>query len=185
MDVPLKHVIGTVALIGLVIAVGLAYTVITSYIEAEAARKQLEEITEFVSLNLVEIISLVNFANYTGNIQMKIINLPADLGGKAYLIRLVNETGQECQVQAQLVTRNDVSAKSPIPLSSSEAKIKLITDSEGTLKVGEGEIKQIFYSGTVYGGDHDIVVWAKKVYSTEEAEVSTWAGIGLWKTMGG
>jgi hypothetical protein len=181
MDVPLKHVIGTIALIGLVIAVGLSYTVLASYIEAEVARTQLEQIAEHVSLNLVEIVSLVNFANETGNVQMKIISLPSDLGGKAYLVRLINETGKGCFVQAELVTRNDVVASSIIPINSYETQLKLVTDGEnpGTLEV-RGEVKLIYYSGTVYGGDHDIVVWASK-----ESFHETWAGIGLWESPGG
>jgi hypothetical protein len=180
MDIPLKHVVGTVALIALVIAVGLSYTIITSYIEAEVARTQLEQIAEHVSLNLVEIVSLVNFANYTGNTQMKIIKLPTDLGGKAYMIRLVNETGQGCYVKAQLATRNDVTASSPVPINSSETQLRLITSEEGTLKVRGEELKEIYYSGMVYGGDHDIVVWGLKVSLNV-----TWAGIGLWKSSGG
>lgn len=180
MDIPLKHIVGTVALIGLVIAVGLSYTVITSYIEAEVTRKELEQITEHVSLNLVEIISLVNFANYTGNIQMKIIKIPEDLGGKAYLVRLINEAGQGCFVEAQLVTRNDIIARSPIPVNSTKTQLKLVTFEEGILQVRGESLKAIHYSGTVYGGAHDVVVWGKK----ENFNV-TLAGLGLWKIFGG
>jgi hypothetical protein len=179
MDVPLKHIIGTVALISLVIAVGLAYTLITYHIEAEVTRKQLEQIAEYVSLNLVEIVSLVNLANYSGNVQVKIIEIPEDLGGKAYMIRLTKEAGRGYCVEAQLSTRKDIVASSPVPINSTETQLKLITEDEGTLKV-RGEAKAVYYSGAVYGGAHDVVVWGEKVSLNV-----TWAGIGLLKPLGG
>jgi len=185
MDIPLKHVIGTIALIGLVIAAGLSYTIITSYIETEVTKQQLNQIAENVALNLIEIITLVNFANYTGNVQMKILELPSDLGGKAYTIQLINETSQNqgCYVQTQLVTRKDITAKSLIPVNSTQTHLKLVTDEEGTQQVRGENTKIIYYSGMVYGGTQDIqdiVVWAWK-----ESLWTTWVGIGLWKSAGG
>lgn len=197
MDVPIKHVIGTIALIGLVIAVGLSYSIITSYIEADVIRKQLEQISEHVALNLVEIVSLVNFANFVKDRpMMKILDLPSDLGGKAYIIKLVKVEGTDQikghYVQAQLATREDVYARSSLPLNATQSQIVLITDTTGKLPV-TGEDKIIEYSGSVYGGTQEIrdktglvieqryvVVWGLKVNAT-----LTLAGIGVWKLEGG
>jgi hypothetical protein len=107
MGIPIKHVIGTVALIGVVIAVGFSYTIITSYIDADIMKQQLNQIAEYVALNLIEITSLVNYANYSGTPMMKILKLPSDLGGRTYsisLLKLVSETGQGYYVEAQLVS---------------------------------------------------------------------------------
>ena len=41
MNIPIKHVIGTLALIGLVVAAGLSYTMITAYIEMDMVKQQL------------------------------------------------------------------------------------------------------------------------------------------------
>jgi len=184
MDIPLKHVVGTIALIGLVIAAGLSYTIITSYIETEVTKTQLNQIAENVALNLVEIINLVNFAKYsTTEAMMKILKLPSDLGGKAYTIQLVNETSQNqgYYVRTQLVTRKDITAKSPIPINSTQTRLLIITDGEGTLQVRGEETKIIQYSnGTVYGGTQDIAVWGIKIDIN-----TTWAGIGAWKSLGG
>jgi hypothetical protein len=189
MDIPLKHVIGTIALIGLIISATLAYTIITSYIEADVAKKQLQQIAEHVALNLVEIISLVNFAHYsTTEPMIKILNLPVDLGGKAYTIQLINKTnqGEGCYVTATLVSRTDVTASSLIPLNSTQTQLTLITDTNGNFTLGKNEIMR--YSGIVYGGTEEIrnstgqiigqrqvAVWGLK-YSSN----TTWAGIGLW-----
>lgn len=147
MDILLKHVIGTVALIGLVIAAGLAYTIITSYIEADVRKQQLKQIAENVALNLVEITNLVNFENLFADKNVtKVVDLPTDLGGRAYVIQLVNGTseGKGYYVYTYLLTRKDIDATSPIPLTTNQTQI-VISCSE-----------------TVYSGTGNIVVWGRK-----------------------
>lgn len=197
MDVPLKHVIGTIALIGLVIAVSLSYSIITSSMEADILKQQLKQISEYVALNLVEVISLINFANFINNQpMMKILNLPSDLGGKAYTIKLIKVNGanqiQEYCVQSQLATRNDVYARSSIPIDAAQNQIVIMVNGTGTLQVRGEEAKIIEYSSVVYGGTQEIrdesgqlveqrfvVVWGLKVNYT-----LTYAGIGVWKLGG-
>jgi len=184
-------VIGTVALIGLVIATGLAYTIITSYIEADVTKQQLNQIAEHVALNLVKIVSLVKFANYLNNEpMMKVLKLPSDLGGKAYVIKLMNGTisGQGCYVYTQLVTREDIAASSPILLNSTQTRLKLKT---------EGDARPLTYPLPVRGGNEGIIQWSSTVYGGERAGAdivvwgltldidTTWAGIGVWKPQGG
>ncbi len=52
VEVSIQHIIGTVALIGLVISSGLFYTVFTSYVQDSNRRKELEQISATVALNL-------------------------------------------------------------------------------------------------------------------------------------
>jgi hypothetical protein len=141
-------------------------------------KEQLNQIAEYVAVNLVEMTSLVNYANYSGAPMMKILNLPIDLGGRAYdisLLKLASAVGQGYYVQAQLVTRKDVSGNSLIPFNSTQTHLTIITDGDGSLTIG-GETRTIKYSGMVYGGTPDIVVWGWK-----ENETNMWAGIGVWK----
>jgi hypothetical protein len=182
MDVPIKHIIGTVALIGLVICACLAYIIITSYVEADVTKQQLKQVSEDVAMNLVEIANLVNFANLAhNNTLMRILDVPLDLGGKAYMIQLVDGTnqGHGYYVSTCLVTRKNVNASSQITLNSTQAQLKLVTDSQGILYVAGDSTKVIQYDGTVYGGARDFVVWGWKGNGT------TTAGIGLWKKNGG
>lgn len=179
MNIPINHVIGTTALIGLVIAAGLSYTMITSYIETDLVKQQLGHITEHVALNIVEIVNLVNFANQSTNEPMvKVLNLPVDVGEKAYLVKIVNETETGCYVVGQLVVRSDVTAKAPIPLSTNQSQIVLKTDETETaplpIKGGTLGVIQWWNVGEVHGG-HKIVVWGLK-----ESGSVTWAGIGVW-----
>lgn len=170
MDVIIKHVIGTFALIGLVITVGLAYTTTASYVELEAAKVQLKQIAEHVSLNLIEVISLVSFANYP-NKQIKGIDLPTDIGGKAYAVKLMIKE-DKCYVRAELAT-GTAYAESLIPINSNES-IRFLTEIEFI----QGEHGKI-YSGIVHGGNNAFV-WAELIRPGEGLV----AGLGWMKTGG-
>lgn len=171
MDVILKHIIGTLALIGLVITVGLAYTTTASYVEAEAAKVQLKQISEHVSLNLVEVISLVSFANYPSK-QIKGIDLPTDIGGKAYMVKLMVKE-DKCYVRAELAT-GIVYTESLIPIKPNE-NVRFLTEME-FIQGENGEI----YSGIIYGGNSNTFVWAELIRPDGEMV----AGLG-WKKTGG
>ncbi|MEM0253075.1 MAG: hypothetical protein QXK78_00705 [Candidatus Bathyarchaeia archaeon] len=171
MDVILKHIIGTLALIGLVITVGLAYTTTASYVEMEVAKVQLKQIAEHVSLNLIEVISLVSFANYPSR-QIKGIDLPTDIGGKAYMVKLMVKEGK-CYVRAELATEVTYT-ESLIPIKPDE-DIKFLTEVE-FIQGENGEI----YSGIIYGGNSNTFVWAELMRPNGEII----AGLG-WRKIGG
>jgi len=180
MDVPLTNVIGTIALIGLVITSALAYSIVTSYIETNVLKQQLNQIAEYVALNLVEIVNLVNFANFLNNgTMMKILKLPSDL---PYLVKLVNEThsGRGYYVQTQLVERSDITGSALIPSNATETGTIFVIDSSGTLNIVKGDAGSIRYCNTVYSGAQNIVVWGWK-----KADNTTWAGIGSYTHVGG
>ena len=181
MGIPLKHLVGTATIMSLIIASGLSYSVFTSYIEAEVLRRQLNQVAEHVALNLVEVVSLVNFSNYSSVEPIfKVLKLPQDLGGRSYIIELVNETsrGGGCYVRARLATRGDVYASSPILLGQGSG-LELKTEGEGTIDVQEGAGGTIQWSGKVYGGVEGFTVWGLMNGTRQEA------GIGIWKREGG
>lgn len=193
MHVSLKHLIGTVALISLILAAGFSYTVFTSFMEAEVYRRQLHQVAEYVALNLVELINLVNFSNHSSKYPIfKVLRLPHALGEKAYIIELLNLTsqGKGCYVKARLVTRNDVEAYSPILINTTEIGLELKAFNttnippvwegwKGYHNVSEKEDEgKIWWSESVYGDAGEIVVWGV-MYDTSTA------GIGIWKRGGG
>lgn len=180
MEVSISHIIGTVALVSLVVAAGFSYSTIGSYIEVEVKRKQLNQIAENVALNLVEIVNLVNFANFLNNQTMlKILNLPSDL---PYSIALVNETdqGRGYSVRAEILGRNDIVGQASIPLNSTMTQVLLAINSWGTLQVRGEDAKTVQYSDIVYSGAQEIVVWGWRRDSD-----TTFAGIGVLKSIGG
>lgn len=144
MDVPIQHIIGTVALIGLLICVSLAYNIITESMQTEVRKQQLQQVAENVALNLVEVITLDHFSNSIGNVT-RTLDLPLELAGKTYVVQIFNDTSKpnSCFVKVYLATMPYVNATSPIPLNATQSQIALETDS------------------TIYGGAKNIV-WASK-----------------------
>ena len=176
MDVPITHIIGTVALIGLVISVALAYGIIVDYIEANVLKSQVKQIAEYVSMNLVNLISLTEFAYgdlSSPTVMTKTLELPEDLNENPYLVRLVNESGN-CYVEVKLITRSDISARSPVPLNSTRAHITIATEEtiNGINSIFPDETITLFT--TVYGGNPNIIIWCWK-YDSD----TIYAGLGI------
>ncbi|HJW65816.1 MAG TPA: hypothetical protein VJ507_03435 [Candidatus Bathyarchaeia archaeon] len=135
----------------MVIAVGLSYTIITSYIEADVKKQQLKQISEYVALNIVEIANLVNFETLKESNMTRTLSLPTELNGNAYTIQLVDWTsqGRGYQVNASLLTRN-IYTTSPIPINSTQTHLS------------------ISCSGKVYPGEgRTIIVWGSKTNVNE------------------
>lgn len=189
MDVSLKHLIGTVTLMSLILASGFSYTLITSYMEAQILRGQLYQIAEYVALNLVEVINLVKFSSQLSTgITYKVLKLPHDLGGRPYMIELLNETaqGKGCFIRAMLVMRRDIEASSIIPINNTIVIIEFKIEGNETL-TSRGGI--IYVSSIIYGGYepgvYEPVVWGtatKAVKINENWVLTIKAGLGY---MGG
>lgn len=184
MNVPIQHIIGTVAIIGLVLTTGLAYSIITSFVEMDLKKQQLKQISENVALNIVEMSNLVRFANYTNKPMMKIVDLPVDLGGSTYTVELVDGTaeGEGYFVRANLTSNEHVTATSLIPVNAGQ-KLILYTNSTTTSMIVGFENTNITCSGTVYGKD-GTVVWGitlLEVGPDDSAVESVEVGIG-WLT---
>jgi hypothetical protein len=159
VEVSIQHIIGTVSLIGLVISAGLFYSIFTSFVQDSNREKQLGQISETVALNLVEMINLIKFSKFSSDYMIKIIDLPTEVGGRAYKIRLVDETNQGIYVHTFLTTQQTVSADSTIPKNSGDITLKFNT-TETIYKINVGvENLTIACSGTIYGKS-STVIWA-------------------------
>lgn len=158
MATHIQHIIGTVALIGLVISAGLCYNIITSFVQNDNRRKELGQIAENVALNIEEMINLVKFAKFSSNFSdylVKIIDLPSNVGGKSYQIQLLDSF----EVRSFLTESNSTSAASTIPFNSGDIPLHLNTKATTfTIRAGVDNTL-ITCSGTVYG-KNGTVIWA-------------------------
>lgn len=158
MNIQIQHVIGTVALIGLVISASLCYEIFTSFAQNDNRRKELGQISEDVALNIEEMINLVKFAkfsSYYSNYTVKIIDLPIDVGGKSYQIQLLDSF----KVHAFLTDDTSTSADSTIPFNLGDIPLHLNTTAQ-VYKLSVGiDNTQISCSGTIYG-KNGTIVWA-------------------------
>lgn len=170
MDVPITHIIGTVALISLVISVALAYQIIVGFVETKVLEAQLKQTAEYVSTNLVNLISLTEFAYgevSSSTVMIKILKLPPDLSGNPYLVRLVSENGKP-YVEVELITQSNLSARSPIPLNSTRTYVIIVTHE---VWLPDNTVRP---TNVVYGGNPNAVVWCWK-----NTSISMCAGIGV------
>jgi hypothetical protein len=163
VEVSIQHIIGTVALIGLVISAGLFYAIFTSYVQDSIRKKDLEQISATVALNLEETINLIKFSkysdDYSGNDYMiKIFDLPTDIDGRSYKIQLVNDSNR-LYVHTYLSAQQSVSADSTIPYNSGDLILKFnTTDVVYSIVAGVDNLT-IACSDTVYG-KNSTVIWA-------------------------
>lgn len=176
-EISIQHIIGTVTLIGLVISTGLFYTVFTSFIQDDNRKKVLGQISENVALNLEEMINLVKFSKYSSDYLIRIIDLPTDVGGRAYKIQLVNDSNR-LYVHTFLATQPTLNANSTIPYNSGEIPLKWnTTDTIYKITVGVDNLK-IACSGTIYG-KNGTVIWTNLDWDYFTAvPVSITIGIG-------
>ena len=180
MEVSLQHIIGTVALIGLLISASLFYTIFTSSIQDDNRKKQLAQISENVALNIEEMINLAKFSKYSSEYMVRIIDLPVDIDGKSYEIQLVDDSIKGFYVHTFLATQQTISANSTIPYNSGDIPIILeTTDIPYTRIVGIDKI-EISISGTIYG-KNATVIWANPIWTLEGNLVNIVVGIGWVK----
>jgi hypothetical protein len=137
----------------------------------------LGQISENVALNLEEMINLIKFSKYSSDYLIKIIDLPTDVGGRAYQIQLVNDSNR-LYVHTFLATQKTVNANSTIPYNSGEIPLKFNT-TETVYKITAGvDNLKIACSGTIYG-KNATVIWTNLDWDYFTAlPVSITIGIG-------
>ncbi len=185
MDVPISHVIGSIALVLLTISVASYFIITYSHVQSDILKQQLREVGEYVQANLMEIIALVDFKNFLEQYAtFKILELPPDLSGYAYAVELTKDSENSPIISLYLVSRRDVSVSLKIPLNATVSNliIHTVNDPWEPLSSKGGVIKS---SGRIYSGvrsnKEKVVVWGW-VYEKLESGVNViWAGIGVWE----
>jgi hypothetical protein len=180
VQISIQHIIGTVALIGVVVSAGLFYNIFTSFVQDDNRQKELGQISENVAMNIAEMINIVKFETFSsnyGNYTVKIIDLPTEVGGQPYKIQLVNVSGQ-MQVHSFLSNRESISANSTIPFNSGGSSIVLNTTSAVyNIKTGIDLVK-IACSGIVYG-KNGTAIWAHPVWERETGNSPSTVTVGI------
>ena len=136
--ISLQHIIGTVALIGLVISTGLFYTMFTGSVQIDSRQQELKQISQNVALNIEEMINLVKFetrSSDNSNYTVKILDLPTSIGGQTYKIQLID--GNPMMVHSFLATQTTASADSAVPYNTGGTSLSVNSSaSEYQITVG-------------------------------------------------
>ncbi len=183
MDVSISHLIGSVALIGLVIAAGLSYTIVTSSIQDEVSKQQLTQISEYVALNIAEMANLQKYAINSNHYMIRSLNLPVDQAGKTYVVQIKAETSTDestsYKVRTYLVSKPYLFSEAIIPLNSSSTWLTIITEPGQFLYNSSLPIYTIKYDSTIYGNG-ETIVWGRTLWSETTTITGIEVGIG-WK----
>ena len=117
VSVTISHVIGTVALIGLFISVGLTYQIHFNDMQDQATKAQLQVVADHVSTLIVDICSLGSTAQ-TGQLLIKSLDLPAQVAQSSYNVSLVRTqavTGESvCAVLVRLTWKPNIYSESQL-----------------------------------------------------------------------
>jgi hypothetical protein len=166
VEVSLQHVIGTVALIGLMVSVCLFYGVFTSSVQQDSQEKQLQQISGTVALNAEELINLAKFSKYSQDYMVKVVDLPNAVGGAPYEVQLTSNS-QGIYIHSFLAAQPSIYADATIPTNSGGTSIVTDTSSR-TIKAGTDNTL-ITSQGTVYG-KNATVIWASLTWSADAVE---------------
>ncbi len=174
VHVSIQHIIGTAALLVLVLSLAYAYQVVVTSVQISAIRTQMNQVAEYVAQSVSDIVSLTEFAYgaLSSGTVSKSLKLPADLSGKPYLVRLESREGG-CYVVVEVSGLSDVYATSPIPLKNATAAVWIVAD--GGFELSDARVKPKPY---VYGGNPKAVVWCEKTWLEGQGYVIL-VGLGL------
>ena len=158
VSVTISHVIGTTTLIIVFISVTMFYTMSYLPLQTEALAQQLQEVTDYVSASLVDLVSLC-FISPTDQILIKGLEMPENIGTYLYIVTLKNTTNPITHerllvVQAFFDSRPSIYMESLLPWSM-----------EGKIRIWNGtEINNPRFWPRVFisSGASNLVAWALK-----------------------
>jgi hypothetical protein len=102
VSVTISHVIGTVTLIMVFIGVTMFYTLSYLSLQTEALTQQLQEAADYVSTNLVDLVSLC-FISPTDQLLIKSLEMPKNIGNNLYSLTLLITTDPITQENVLMV----------------------------------------------------------------------------------
>ena len=169
VEVSLQHIIGTVALIGLVVSVCLFYSVFTASVQTDNLGQQLQQISGTVSLNAEELLNLVKFSKYSQDYMVKVIDLPNAVGDEPYKVQLLSDPQKGIYIHAYLANQPSIYADASIPSNAGGTSIVAETSQTPHIINVGADNTAITCQGTVYG-KNATAIWAKLTWSPDSTE---------------
>jgi len=113
----MSHVICTSALIVLVFLMQFSFMYVVDNMRTEMTKRELKEITDYVSDTLANLYFLVNFTDSSNVTLQKILSLPSDVRGLTFMIRITSKEDFVQSVYAYIKGDSRISTSSWIPPS--------------------------------------------------------------------
>lgn len=167
-----QHIIGTVALLGLILSTVLAFQMFIGFIVEDVVRTQLSQIAEYTSMCIANIVSLTDFTFgmlSTTEAVSKRLGLPSSINGRPYNLTII-EKNEGYYVQVKIIG-SSLYAESPITVKLAQRFKVFSEDREELLNLLEAS--QVEPRSWVYGGSPNVVVWCLKF------DDAMYVGLGL------
>jgi len=142
----ISYMICTGALIVLIATVQVFYLYVVDNIWAEMTRRELKEITDYVSDTIANLYFLANSTNADVSLE-KTLSLPLSISGSSYSVAIYNESGIAKSVQASIKGKTWVKASSWLPpgLKVNSGKDQTIESSGRSVVAGCNRVSRNVY----------------------------------------
>lgn len=144
-----SHLIGTTILLTMMLAIIFHFTNFGTIVGVKAIEKELNEVAEYVALNIIDLISLAN-SSYS-DILLLDIDFPYEINGYGYSINITQESNYYFVI-TRIEHVSIVEGKAILPFSTSQIKFSS----------SNPEISGIVYKNGLYSGMEKAVIWCKR-----------------------
>ncbi len=109
----ISHVICTTGLVILIFVMPFFYANVVNNIDAEMMKRELREITDYVSNTMTNLYLLVNSTNHvTASLEKELVYLPSDVENALYIVEIVESGGNASKITAYLKNRPSIAVDS-------------------------------------------------------------------------
>jgi uncharacterized protein (UPF0333 family) len=120
--VSLQYLLGILAVVVLIASVGFFASYITIQVSQDTSRSSLQEVTEKVSSEIIDLVSLA-YLNSNSTLTFKVIDIPDNINNKGYTVNIQNDS-LGWKVVAYLDEYNTIRAESNLYFTSGIAVFK-------------------------------------------------------------
>jgi len=147
----ISHVICTTGLVILIFVMPFFYAIVVNNIDAEMMKRELREITDYVSNTIANLYFLVNSTNYVNvSLEKELVYLPSDVENSLYIVEIVESGGNASKITAYLKNKSSVAVDSWIAPGLKVGAENYI-ESGRTVVVGCSRNGTSFYAWIRYG----------------------------------
>jgi hypothetical protein len=108
----ISHVIFTSALIALIFVMQFSFIYVVDNMKTEMIKRELKEITDYVSDTLANLYFLVNSTNYSNVALEKTLNLPSHVEDSTFVINITLDEGSAQSIYAYIKDNSLIGASS-------------------------------------------------------------------------
>ena len=109
----ISHVICTAGLVSLIIVMPFFYAIVVNNIDAEMMKRELREITDYVSNTIANLYFLVNSTDYVDvSLEKELVYLPSAVENSLYIVEIVESGGNASKITAYLKYKSSIAVDS-------------------------------------------------------------------------